>query len=125
MQDRFKIYVFPINYHEIISNADLAITSGGLSIFEFAAYGIPSIGLPQYEHQLRTIENLRGAGISLLGSDGMNLSREKFTVSLDTVVQDFNRRQSMAMKARENVDGGGVDRIITLLKNKFPDKFYD
>ena len=124
-KDRFKIHVLPTNYHEIIANADLAITSGGLSIFEFSAYGIPSIGLPQYEHQLRTIENLSGAGISLLGSNGMNLSRERFMDCQDTIMQDFNLRQSMALKARRSIDGGGVERIMALLKNKFPDNFYD
>ena len=124
-KDRFKIHVLPTNYHEIIANADLAITSGGLSIFEFSAYGIPSIGLPQYEHQLRNIENLSGAGISLLGSNGMNLSRERFMDCQDTIMQDFNLRQSMALKARRSIDGGGVERIMASLKNKFPDNFYD
>ena len=41
-----KLHVFPSNYHEIISSADLAISTGGLSIFEFSAFGIPSIEFP-------------------------------------------------------------------------------
>ena len=121
---RFKLYVFPENYHEIIANADLAITSGGLSIFEFAAYGVPSIGLPQYEHQLRTIENLRDAGISFLGSNGMAMSSERFTDSLNKMIHDFNCRNAMAMSARKTINGGGIDKIIKLLIEKFPEIFY-
>ncbi|MDG2107483.1 MAG: glycosyltransferase [Woeseiaceae bacterium] len=123
LQGRFKIHIFPDNYHEIIANADLAITSGGLSIFEFSAYGVPSIGLPQYEHQLRTIENLRDAGISLVGSDGMNLSQHKLKDCLE-YMNDFTLRNRMAMCAREKIDGLGTDRIISLLINNFPDNFH-
>jgi len=124
LQDRFKVHKFPDNYHKIIANADLAITSGGLSIFEFAAYGIPSVGLPQYEHQLRTIENLRDAGISLVGSEGMALSQDTFKASLGRILNDSTLRNHMAMCARKCIDGNGIDRIIKLLISKFPDTFY-
>jgi UDP-2,4-diacetamido-2,4,6-trideoxy-beta-L-altropyranose hydrolase len=124
LDHRFKLHVFPENYHEIIANADLAVTSGGLSIFEFSAYGVPTIGLPQYEHQLRTIENLRDAGISFLGSDGMAMSSKNFKSSLSKMIHDFNCRNTMAMSARKSIDGGGVHRIIKLLTEKFPDIFY-
>jgi len=125
LKDRFNIYVSPSNYHEIIAEADLAITSGGLSIFEFSAYGIPSIALPQYEHQLRTIKNLGDAGICLPGTDNMNLSNEKFRDCIGKLTDDVNYRQSMAMEARKRIDGEGVQRITTLLKDKFSDIFYD
>jgi len=121
---RFKLYIFPKNYHEIIANADLAISSGGLSIFEFAAFGVPTIGLPQYKHQLRTIENLRNAGICLLGSDGMAMSNKIFMNSFNKLIHDSNFRNAMAMSARETIDGGGINKIINLLTKKFPDIFY-
>ena len=121
---RFKLHVFPESYHKIIANADLAITSGGLSIFEFAAYGVPTIGLPQYEHQLKTIKNLRDAGISLLGSDGMAMSSENFRGSVDKLIHDFNSRNAMSMSARKHIDGGGIDKIIKLLTEKLPEIFY-
>ena len=57
-EHQVKFHIFPKNYHEIISNADLAVTSGGLSIFEFAAWGIPSVALPQYEHQKSNAKEL-------------------------------------------------------------------
>ena len=124
LQDKVEFFIRPDNYHEIISNADIAVTSGGLSIFEFAAYGIPSIGLPQYKHQLRTIENLRDASISFLGSDGMRLSSDVFINSFDKLVNNFDCRETMAVNARKEIDGGGINRIIKLLKDKFPEIFH-
>lgn len=123
-KDKFKVHVSPTNYHEIISNADLAVTSGGLSIFEFSAYGVPTIGLPQFQHQLRTIKKLEDAGISLLGSDGMILSKKKFKVALNKILHDFSLRNMMAVKARTSIDGKGINRIVRLLIDKFPDNFY-
>tara|TARA_B110000003_G_scaffold187778_1_gene186643 strand:+ start:3780 stop:4829 length:1050 start_codon:yes stop_codon:yes gene_type:complete len=123
--DNIKLHVFPQNYHEIISNADVAISSGGLSIFEFAAYGVPTIGLPQYQHQLRTIENLQNAGISILGTDGMNLSSTKISSALKYLIQDHVARKQMAEKSRKCIDGNGIERIIELLNTNFKDIFYE
>jgi spore coat polysaccharide biosynthesis predicted glycosyltransferase SpsG len=125
LEDRFRIFISPSNYHEIIAEADLAITSGGLSIFEFSAYGIPSIALPQYEHQLRTIKNLGNESICLPGTDNMDLCNKKFRDCMSKMINNVSYRQNMALKARERIDGGGIHRITTLLKDKFPDIFYD
>lgn len=125
LEDRFKIYVSPSNYHEIISEADLAITSGGLSIFEFSAYGIPSIALPQYKHQLRTIITLSNEGMCLPGTDNMDFSNEIFRDCMNKMINDASYRRNMALKARERIDGEGLQRITALLKDKFSDIFYD
>jgi spore coat polysaccharide biosynthesis predicted glycosyltransferase SpsG len=122
--DKFQLHVFPPNYHNIIAGADLAITSGGLSIFEFLAYGVPTIGLPQYKHQHRTIKKLEDAGIGLLGSNGMILLDEMFELALNKMLNNFSLRKSMAMKARASIDGNGIDRIVNLLIDKFPENFY-
>ena len=103
----------------------MAISSGGLSIFEFAAYGVPTIGLPQYQHQLRTIENLQNAGISILGTDGMNLSSTKISSALKYLIQDHVVRKQMAEKSRKCIDGNGIERIIELLNTNFKDIFYE
>lgn len=123
LQDQVKFFIRPINYHEIISTADIAVTSGGLSIFEFAAYGVPSIGLPQYGHQLRTIEKLRDESISFLGSDGMRLSSDFFKDSFDKLANNFHCRKKMAINARKKIDGDGVNRIVSLLSSRFPEVF--
>ncbi len=120
---KIEIHTFPDNYHELIANADFAITSGGLSIFEFSAYGVPSIGLPQYPHQLRTIKNLEQTGISILGTVEMNLSNNKLSGAIKSLISDNTLRKKMAIKCRESIDGNGVDRIKDILKAKFKGVF--
>lgn len=123
LEDQVEFFVRPSNYHEIIANADMAVTSGGLSIFEFAAYGVPSIGLPQYKHQLRTIEKLRDESISFLGSDGMRLSSDVFKDSFDRLASNHNCRKKMALNASNKVSGGGANKIANLFMDKFPEIF--
>ena len=118
-----KLHVFPSNYHKIISSADLAISTGGLSIFEFSAFGIPSIGIPQYKHQLRTIQKLAKEGITKLGSDGMTLSNKKFLDAINLLISDNKLRKLMALNARNKIDGNGVIRIKDLLLSKFKEVF--
>ena len=57
LTSKIKLFIYPKNFQRIIKKADIGVTSGGLSLFEFAAYGIPTISLPQYKHQLNTINN--------------------------------------------------------------------
>ena len=117
------IHIFPCNYHQIISNADFAISSGGLSIFEFSAYGVPSIGLPQYPHQLRTIKNLEREGISILGTEEMSLSNIKLHDALQRLISNNELRKKMAIKSRESIDGKGLERVKDILKIKFSGVF--
>ena len=43
--ENIKIYVRPKHYYKIIKNADFAIVNGGITMFEFAAMGIPTLSL--------------------------------------------------------------------------------
>jgi UDP-2,4-diacetamido-2,4,6-trideoxy-beta-L-altropyranose hydrolase len=123
IQDRVSIHNRPSKYYEIISQADIAISSGGLSIFEFAANGIPSIGLPQYIHQLNTIIKLENEGISILGSDNMNLSDKKFISTLDKLINNSKTRKNLALNASQKINGNGLIKVIDLLVEKFPEIF--
>ena len=122
---KVSFHIFPKNYHEIISNADLAVTSGGLSIFEFAAWGIPSVALPQYQHQLKTIVNLQEAGISFLGSNNMHLSNKKFVIVMGKLIEDNTLRNNMVVNAKKCIDGKGLSRILNKLKTQFKDTFHE
>ena len=126
MNHRFiNIHIFPTNYHEIISKADIAVTSGGLSIFEFSAYGIPSVGLPQYPHQLKTIKDLEDMGASILGTDEMIFSQDKFINNILTLINDNRLRKKMSITAKKNIDGNGLYRIMQALENQFEGVFYE
>jgi spore coat polysaccharide biosynthesis predicted glycosyltransferase SpsG len=117
-ENQVTIHVQPSNYHEIISNTSLAISSGGLSIFELAAWGIPTIGLPQYEHQLRTIYKLQEDGIAAAGSIGMALDKNKLQAEIMKMINENEVRQKKAQLAHKLIDGQGLRRVLNILTEK-------
>jgi spore coat polysaccharide biosynthesis predicted glycosyltransferase SpsG len=46
------------NFYNNLSNSDYAIVSGGLIVFDAIKYNLPTICVPQYFHQKKTILNL-------------------------------------------------------------------
>jgi len=114
-QQQVKFYVQPDNFHEIISESDIGVASGGLSIFEFLAWGVPTIGLPQYPHQLRTIKKLQTEGMVRLGSRDMFLDKDKLGAEIANLFSNNKQRIEMAQSARTLIDGKGVMRIVKII----------
>ena len=106
-----RIHETPDDFHDIASKADIAVVSGGLTIFEFAAHGIPTISIPQYLHQLETIRKLESLGITLLGSAGMDIDSGVFLMALDRLVKSYELRKTMSLEAVNYVDGLGCERV--------------
>jgi spore coat polysaccharide biosynthesis predicted glycosyltransferase SpsG len=46
-----NLYVNPSNFNELLDQADIAIISGGLTLYQALSRGIPSIVISQYDHQ--------------------------------------------------------------------------
>ncbi len=116
---KVKIYIKPKNFKELLSEADIGICSGGLTIFEFAALGVPTIGLPLYIHQLNTINNLSKLGVCLYGSNRMNLNNQVLNDQINKLTRDHNLRFKMSNKAKSIIDGKGIERVIKILEKFF------
>ena len=115
LTSKIKLFIYPKNFQRIIKKADIGVTSGGLSLFEFAAYGIPTISLPQYRHQLNTINNLRKFGITFLGSNKMKLNKLFFQKVLNNLITDSLKRNKINKMAPKFIDGKGLKRIKKLI----------
>ena len=115
LTSKIKLFIYPKNFQTIIKKADIGVTSGGLSLFEFAAYGIPTISLPQYKHQLNTINNLRKFGITFLGSNEMKLNKLFFQKVLNNLINDSLKRNEINKMAPKFIDGKGLKRIKKLI----------
>ena len=55
---QISMVVRPADFCERLANADIAVVSGGLTVFQALSMGIPVVGLPQYVHQNDTLQNL-------------------------------------------------------------------
>lgn len=95
--------------------ADVAVASGGRTVYELAATGTPTLVIAHNEREAGRMRDLDALDIiEFLGTanaleDGV-VPRE--LVALD---EDRKRRVELSENGREFVDGGGVQRILDLI----------
>ena len=100
------------NFPQQVADTDLAIISGGLTLFEFAAHGVATVALPQYEHQLDTLKRFSQLGGTRLISENMHLDQAELAESFYELVYNEKLRTKIGMRAKMLVDGKGGDRLI-------------
>ncbi len=107
-----NLFINPKDFTKKIYLADLAICSGGLSIYDLALSRTPTVSIPQYKHQLKTIIKLDKLNITKMGTRSMQLNNSYFQVQVDRLIKDFKLRQKMVNASRKHIDGQGLYRVI-------------
>ena len=93
--------------------SDLAITGGGLTKYETAVTGTPSIILSQVAHQVDLAEEFEKEGTALNLGLGTEVSQEDITEAVTRLSGDGALRAEMSRRGKRLVDGRGVERIIS------------
>ena len=113
---KFNVYVNPPNFGELFSEADLAVISGGLTLFEAMARGVPSIVIGQYEHQVKTARRYEDAKAVICLGMGDQVSGSAILEKVITLAQDRNLRNSLRKRGMALVDGKGLQRVTDLIR---------
>jgi spore coat polysaccharide biosynthesis predicted glycosyltransferase SpsG len=102
--------------HEIFAACDLAVSAGGIALYELAALGRPTIGIQLWPNQRGNVEGLAAAGalVPLVYADGFDAALRAALLSLLT---DGARRQALYECARRTVDTAGTERAAAALVN--------
>jgi len=106
------------NMAELLWQADLAITAGGLTMFELAAVGTPAIVICGELFEVPTAVRLERAGaVRSLGFGG-KLDYGQVSVAVDQLAADHEARRRMSARGKELVDGKGCERIVRLIRER-------
>jgi spore coat polysaccharide biosynthesis predicted glycosyltransferase SpsG len=89
----------PANFAELLSTADLVLTSGGGTLLESLYLGKPTVVFPQNTAESAHAERYVQAGACVWAG------------SLPQVIAEAGLRRSLAETAAQMVDGRGVERI--------------
>lgn len=89
-----------MNYYEAMEKCKFAITNGGLTMFQALHYGIPTISIPQYEHQKLNIELIKD---NCFKSDIENLKQ-----NIELIKNNI--------KSYKCIDGLGIKRVCDLIE---------
>lgn len=98
-------------------NADLAITAGGLTLFELACIGTPSLTICGERFELETARRLEQAGITRCLGFGGDLGVAHIREAVEWLAQDAPRRHAMSQTGKRLIDGQGAGRIVQLIQH--------
>ena len=121
-KSKLKINFFEgvTNISSVILKSNLAITAGGVSVYELVAMSTPSIGIALWDNQKANIECLGAheAIIPLFYSESQEFSNELIN-SLEKLILHSNLQEKMSNIARSIVDGKGTERISKIINQEY------
>ncbi len=102
---------------ELFYNMDLAISGGGITLFELLCVGVPCIALTQEYKELETTKEINKLG--LVQNLGLyeNLKGNELKNSIIQLKDNYNKRIKMSEKSKKLIDGCGCERIANLIEN--------
>lgn len=107
------------NMGEIMQWADIAVSSGGRTVYELAAMGTPSIVIAQNDGEVERMKLLcEHDAIEFLGH-GRTVDFQSLPGYLDELAGNHERRIRLSTRGRDLVDGHGLKRIVAVLKQMF------
>lgn len=96
---------------DLMAWADVAVAAGGITCWELAFMGVPTLVIVLAENQRLNADALVKAG-SALNLEKNGLSAVTLKRSLQQVIFSDRLRAQMASKGQELVDGSGSDRVF-------------
>ena len=110
--------VTPEKLAGLAAQADLAITTGGGTMYEFCALGLPSIVVPVLDKMAVNAKVLEEKGAVLRTARADRLSAQELIEACRRLL-DGQARDTMAQAAQAAVDGQGAERIAIRLTKEW------
>ncbi|MBI5247324.1 MAG: GNAT family N-acetyltransferase [Elusimicrobia bacterium] len=106
---RLRVLRMPHDFSRLLSRSDVAVLAGGATLIEALSYGVPTLAIGQYGHQLDTIARCEAAGAVIgVASTGSLLKAVRALAANSTL------RVELSRSARRLVDGQGLKRVADL-----------
>ncbi len=109
----------PRKYYE----ADIAILAGGISFYESACTGTPSILFYKDDFQKFTVKSFTGRGFGLCGGNIYKFNLSNFIELLKKYKYDHKMREEHSLKGKSIVDGLGLLRLKSIVSDEYKKTF--
>jgi spore coat polysaccharide biosynthesis predicted glycosyltransferase SpsG/CMP-N-acetylneuraminic acid synthetase len=106
-----------VNLPELIMESDLIICSGGRTVYELAALGIPGITICQNERELKRMETFKKHETIINLGLGNGVSTETILETVKALLIDSARRKQMSQNGLALFDGNGTSRVAEIIIN--------
>lgn len=98
-----------------MASADLAITAGGMTVFEMAVLGIPVLIMQIADNQVPITRAWQQCGYGVDMGSLDQLRPDYLQREMISLMQDAGRRHSMSTAGQAMVDGEGTWRVARAL----------
>lgn len=98
------------NYYDAMHECVMGITNGGLTFFQALYYGLPTVAVPQYEHQQTNIDYLQHCCLPA------QLDKDDIVEKIGWLIDNEYHRKSLSTLSTHYVDGKGTRRICNLIE---------
>lgn len=113
---KFTVLYDEKNIFEHMLWADLAMASAGVTMFELACCGVPTIIIPYDEDQEKnTYQFLERNLIINLGISDY-VAQKKISNVVNNIINNYEARERMSRESQKFVDGQGLFRIVEAIK---------
>jgi spore coat polysaccharide biosynthesis predicted glycosyltransferase SpsG len=102
----------------VMEGQDLAITGGGMTLFEAAALGVPTLALASEDFEQANIGWGQARGFTRALGEGRKLSPEGIAAEVRSLLGDPAWRREMSLAGPRTVDGQGARRVAELILDK-------
>src|SRR5207244_1587129 len=99
---------------------DAAVAAGGVTAWELAFMGVPSLLMVLARNQERNAAGLAEAGAALNLGEFERVAPETLAAALGELLDDPARRRRMSRRGRRLIDGRGVERVVGRLRAARP-----
>jgi spore coat polysaccharide biosynthesis predicted glycosyltransferase SpsG len=99
----------------LLSRADMAVVSGGITLYETICTGVPCIVLSQVEHQTETAGKFAARGAAVHLGLGECISADVLARHMSDMAADYPLRTGLHQNGKPLVDGRGIKRAAAIL----------
>ena len=100
-------------------NMDLAVSAGGMTLFELLCLGVPTITTTQEIKELETIDDLTKNNLIInLGYFDIT-KKEQISSLISDLNRDYVKRLMLSTNSKKFMDGKGCERIASLIENYY------
>ena len=110
VRGRIEVYNTVPNMAELISHADVAVTSNGRTVYELAAMGVPALTIAQNDREALHLFSRYSRGFRYLGQ-ASNVSVELIATAIREIVEDRAQRKNMRSALLQADIRGGLERV--------------
>lgn len=98
---------------------DVAISAGGMTLFELLCIGVPCIALTQEYKEMETINYLKSLNlVETLGLYEKIQNNDLLNKTLE-LMNDYDTQIKMSGRGKQAIDGEGCERVTGLIENYF------